>query len=37
MLFNHTLKIALSLNKRSGKFLRGSSLVVCNSSFQSLV
>lgn len=37
MLHIQTLKMALSLNKRSGRFLRGSSLVVCNSSFQSRV
>lgn len=32
-----TLNMALSLSKRSGRFFRGSSLVVCSSSFQSLV
>lgn len=32
-----TLNMALSLSRRSGRFFRGSSLVVCSSSFQSLV
>lgn len=32
-----TLNIALSRSSRSGRFLRGSSLVVCSSSFQSRV
>lgn len=32
-----TLKMARSLSSLSGKFLRGSSRVVCSSSFQSLV
>lgn len=32
-----TLKMARSLSSLSGRFLRGSSRVVCSSSFQSLV
>lgn len=32
-----TLNMARSLSRRSGRFFRGSSLVVCSSSFQSLV
>lgn len=32
-----TLNMALSRSSRSGRFLRGSSLVVCSSSFQSRV